>query len=579
MTNINRAMPALLVLLAAFGCGDPQPAAPAAEFAETIYTNARVYTVDADNSRQQAFALRDGRYIAVGGNEAVLALQGPATTVVDLNDRFVMPGIQDTHLHPLDGGIKNKFECSFDTALSTTEIVAKVAECVDAADDSQLWIRGGQWSTDLLEQSPPPHRALLDAVGGDHAIFLMDWSVHNAWANTKALAIFGIDDATPDPVGGEILRDADGSATGILVDNSAYSARSQIPPYSEDQLDEALAFTVNALRANGVTAFRDAITTKANAQTYARLDTRGALPLRAQLSNPWKSAWSQSHAEELTQIEQSAARATDRIDARFAKIMLDGVPLTYTSAVLEPYEDSPQYGPDHLGELMIEAGQLAEDVAWLDAQQVTIKIHATGDRAVRVALDAIAHARDVNGDNGIQHEISHAEMIHADDLPRFRQLNVAAEMSPILWFPGPAADAIRATLGERADSFWPVKSLLDAGAQVIYGSDWPAVTPNTNPWPGIEAMVTRANPYQDGDAKLAPHEAVDLATALRIFTINGARAGKRDHDTGTIETGKYADFIVLDRDPFEIPVQEISDTRILHTYVAGEEVYRATTEN
>ena len=194
---------------------------------------------------------------------------------------------------------------------------------------------------------------------------------------------------------------------------------------------------------------------------------------------------------------------------------------------------------------------------------------------LRVALDAIAHARTVNGDSGIQHEISHAEMIHPDDIPRFAELNTAAEMCPILWYPGPAVDTMRMTLGERAEQFWPVKSLLDAGAAVIYGSDWPAVVPDTNPWPGIEAMVTRADPYNNTADTLWKEQAVDLATAIRIFTINGAKTGKHADTTGSLEAGKQADFIVLDRNIFEVPIEEVSDVQVLHTYVAGEEVYRA----
>lgn len=543
-----------------------------------IFTNGSVYTVDAENSWQQAFAVNDGAIVAIGDNDDISALAGPDTTVTDLGGRMVMPGIQDMHLHPMDGGIKGRFECVFGADADTLEIIGVVSACVDAAADDEGWIQGGQWNTNILEQDAVPTRQRLDAISKDHPIFLMDWSVHNAWVNTRALEILGITKLTPDPTGGEIVRDANGEATGILLDNAAYNARAQIPDYTGAQKKEALRYSMAQMIGFGVTSFRDAIATTTNQRAYRGLDATGEIPGRAQLSNPWKSAWSGSHDEEIASIANRADNATPRIDTRFAKIMLDGVPLTYTSAVLEPYEPSEQYGDAHFGDLMIEAEQLAEDVAYLDAQGVTIKIHATGDRAVRVALDAIAHARTVNGDSGIQHEISHAEMIHPDDIPRFVELNTAAEMCPILWYPGPAVDTMRITLGERAERFWPVKSLLDAGAEVIYGSDWPAVVPDTNPWPGIEAMVTRADPYNNTADTLWKEQAVDLATAIRIFTINGAKTGKHADTTGSLETGKQADFIVLDRNIFEVPIEEVSDVQVLHTYVAGEEVYRADTK-
>ena len=306
----------LIALLSA--CSSDEPPSLAAE---KIFTNGTIYTVDANNSQHQAMAVSGGVIIAVGSAEEIQALQGEQTEVTDLNGGFVMPGIQDMHVHPMDGGIKGLFECAFGAELSSPEIAEAVSQCVSSAEDASSWIQGGQWGTTILEQGPGVHRSMLDAVSGDHPVFLMDWSVHNAWVNSKALSLLGIDDQTPNPVGGEIVRDADGKATGLLFDNAAYNAMKLIPDYSSEQLQRALSFSMSKIMGFGITSFRDAITNNVNLTAYLALDERGGLPLRVKPSIPWRSAWSKSHEQEIKNIEQHELYASDRIDASFVKIM------------------------------------------------------------------------------------------------------------------------------------------------------------------------------------------------------------------------------------------------------------------
>jgi predicted amidohydrolase YtcJ len=242
--------------------------------------------------------------------------------------------------------------------------------------------------------------------------------------------------------------------------------------------------------------------------------------------------------------------------------------------MLDPYVADEKHGDQFTGNLLHEPEQLKADVVALDAQGLTVKIHATGDRALRVALDAFAAAREANGDSGLHHEVSHAELMHPDDLPRFESLNVTAEMCPVLWYPSPLVAAMEPVIGtERTERFWPVKSLYESGALVIYGSDWPSVALDPSPWPGIEAMITRRDPYGVTGGEMGPNQAVDLETALTILTRNGAVAAKLGDATGSIEVGKAADFIVLDRNLFEIPVEDIGDTQVLLTVVEGKTVY------
>ena len=266
---------------------------------------------------------------------------------------------------------------------------------------------------------------------------------------------------------------------------------------------------------------------------------------------------------------ERAAYASERVATDFAKIMLDGIPPTYTAAMLDPYEPSEAFGDDWTGKLMFAPDVLADDVVALDAKGISVKIHATGDRSARVALDAFEAARAANDDDSVVHEVSHAELIHADDIPRFAELNVAAEMCPILWYPIPGLDW-ESWIGPD-HPIWPVRSLVDAGALVTYGSDWPVV-PTPNPWLGIESMVTRADPAGGGEATLRADQAVDLATALRIFTINSAVANAMGERSGSLEVGKDADFIVLDRNLFEVPIGDVGETRVLYSVVGGEPV-------
>ncbi len=544
--------------------------------AETIYQNGIIYTVDSSNSEHEAFAVTGGKITAIGTNDAVSAYIGPATAVIDLQGRFVMPGIQDMHMHPVDGGIKGKFECAFADTLDAQGIVEVVGDCIAAANPGD-WILGGQWGPGLLLGETEILLELLDSVSPENPVFLMDWALHAAWANSLALAEIGISAKTPDPTGGVIMKRADGQLNGILLDNAAYQARHKIPDYTPEQVADAIAFSLDKMLAHGITSYKDALTTPRNLAGYHALRARGDHRIKIKTSLAWKSAWSRNHQNEVTRINNFAAHQRQNLDTAYAKIMLDGIPPTYTAAVLEPYLPSAEFGDNHYGKLMHQPSVLANDLTELDKLGLTVKIHATGDRSVRVALDAIEQARQRNGDSGLRHEISHAELIHPDDLPRFAALNVAAEMCPILWYPSPAVDAMFLAMGDRARRMWPVRSLVESGALVFYGSDWPSVVPDTNPWPGIESMVTRKDPYDRFAGVYWPEEAVDLATALRIFTVNGAIAGKQGTDTGSLEVGKAADFIILDRNPFAIPADELGNVQALYTYIDGVELWAMKT--
>ena len=566
--NINALKFAGIILLAVMACiGGCSENAPG-----TVYTNGFIYTVNSKQPNAEALAVRDGEIIAVGSNEEVQAQVSDRARVVDLDGRMLMPGIHDMHAHPMEAGEKYNFQCAFPFTFTMDQIVAKLTEC--AADTpAGEWIRGGQWAMELLETDTVPHKDILDAITREHPIYLGDSTVHGAWLNSRALAELGIDEGTPDPRGGVILREPGTmEPTGVLVDNAAYNILDDLPAYSDEQYETALAWAMREMNKVGVTSVKDALTDRRSLKAYRGLDQEGRLTMKVSTSIAWRMHW----IDYENNVKQRADYATENVGTEFIKIMLDGIPPTRTAAMLDPYLPDEEYGDSFTGKLIHSPEQLTEDMVYLDGQGLTVKVHATGDRAVRVTLDAVEAARKANGDSGMMHEISHAELIHPDDLPRFKELNVAAEFSPILWYPSLLVQVMEQVIGEeRANRFWPTKSLLEAGAHVIYGSDWPSVVPDPNPWPGIEAMVTRRDPYGNFPGALWPEQAVDLETAIRIFTINGAAAGKQAHRTGSIEVGKSADFIVLDRNIFQVPVEDISETKVLLTVVSGKEVYSA----
>jgi len=561
-------------MLIAFLCLGMWRAATAAGFADSVYRHGRIYTVDDQRSWAEALAIKDGRLIAVGSDAAVAAHIGPATKLVDLAGRMLMPGIHDMHMHPVEGGFQHQVECTFPFVTPLPEILAKISACAAHKAEGE-WIRGGQWAAETLESSDPPTLAMLDKAAPDNPVFLIDSTFHNAWVNSRALRALAIDAHTPDPKGGVIVRDATSrAATGILFDNAAYFAMKRLPKRSDAEYQAAVQWAVATVNALGVTAMKDALADGYAVRAYAALDRAGKLDMRVATSRPWRATWTENDADEAHNRIHWRDDQTTHVRTGYAKIFVDGIPPTRSAVMLEPYLPDARHGADFKGELQHKQVDLDAALVELDKLGLTVKMHATGDGSARAALDAIAAARKANGNSGLRHELAHAELIAPSDIARFKQLDAVAELSPILWYPSPLVEMMAVVIGrERVEQFWPIKSMLDAGVNMIYGSDWPSVVPTPNPWPGIEAMVTRKDPYGKAAGALAPAQAIPLADALRIFTRNGAQAMRMEKDSGSLEVGKFADFVVLDRNLFEIAPEEISDTQVLQTVFEGRVVF------
>jgi predicted amidohydrolase YtcJ len=543
--------------------------------ADLLLLDGRVYTLTADQPWAEAIAVRDGKILATGSGEEINSYRGEQTRVIDLDGKMVMPGIIDAHVHPAWGGIKEVFQCNFPFTATPDDIAGIISKCVAEQTDSQ-WIIGGQWTSDFFVANPMPSpRLWLDKVSGDKAVILTDDSGHNHWANSRALQLMGIDENSDDPAGGKIGREAGTRTPNGVLEEAFLLVKQSIPEWTSEQHVRGAQYAVETANRFGITGMKDASASPPEVAAFYQLDRAGKLTVNVATALSLDSNGALSDADIAEYVKLREQFESPHVHTNFVKIFLDGVPTaSRTAAVLEPYvplhkDDPPNYGSMHL-----EPEQLAEAVTELDRRGFTVKIHAAGDRSARAALDAIEQARKKNGDSGLRHEIAHAEFISGEDLPRFASLNVVADFSPYIWFPSPITDSIVGAVGEKGNYFWPARDLLDSGAPMLAGSDWPSAVPDMNPWTGMEALITRSDPHGEYPGTLWKEQAISLAEALELFTLSGARALKLEQQTGSLQAGKSADFIVLQDNLFEIPVERISDTKVQMTFFEGELVYR-----
>jgi predicted amidohydrolase YtcJ len=545
--------------------------------ADLAFVNGAVYTVDAARSRAQAVAVKDGRIVAVGSDDIVAEHLGPRTEVFDLDGRMLLPGFQDAHVHPVSGGV-DRLQCDLHDLHSGEDYLLRVKTYAHEHPDRD-WILGGGWSMDVFPGGTPT-KDILDEVVPDRLVFLPNRDGHSTWVNSRALEAAGITATTPDPADGRIERDASGEPSGTLHEGAADLVGRLAPEPTPDEVYEGLLEGQRYLHSLGITAWQDAIVSTDfwmdNYSAYLRAAGNDDLTARVVGSLWWDRERGEDQIDDLLDLRDRGR--SGRFSATTVKIMQDGVCETFTAAVLEPYLDGRGRVTDQRGISFVEPEALKGYVAALDRLGFQVHFHALAERAVREALDAIEAALRANGPSDHRHHLAHIQVVHPDDVPRFRTLRAVANAQPLWAAHEDQMDELTIPfLGEpRWRWQYPFGSLVRAGATLAMGSDWSVSSPN--PLEEIHVAVNRmmppTYPYgNESDEVFLPDERLDLPTSIAAFTMGSAYVNHLDDETGSIEVGKYADLAVVDRDFFAHPVEEIANAQVDATFVEGIPVY------
>lgn len=542
-----------------------------------VVVNGNIYTSDPGQEWAQAFAVSGGKVVAVGNDTDIRALSSPETSIIDLEGRFAMPGLVDVHTHLGLGGRQLAFELPIVPTDSVLQITEKVRDWAETLEPGE-WVVGGIIGSTVMDDITAEHLDVLDEAAAGHPVLLRDDSMHNRWVNTRALEIMGVTADSPNPEGGTYVKNAAGVLTGVLHELAGGLAEEAVAAAIDDPASrnaEAMKTAIRTLNSYGITSAQDAATMDYALEALQQLDEQGELTANVVASMPSRTFIEPGiTGTELYEIGRKHRSAHLRPD--FSKYVLDGVPMTRTSAMIHPYRCNHQSeDPEYTGEPLWELDELVSSLENLVDRGLHAKLHATGDASVRRVLDAVERVRATRGDDPIFH-IAHVEYIDDVDIERFAKLGVVPDASPYLWFPSVIQESIAKQIpSETFNKSWPLRDLFEDGALVSGGSDWPCAAPTPDPWTGLATMVTRRNPETSVDGMLNPGQAVKIDQAVAAFTRNPAAAMGLKEVTGMLRPGLSADFIVLDRNIFAADASTLHTTKVLSTYFEGRLVYEA----
>lgn len=535
------------------------------EKADSVYLNGNIYTVDGKFSKVKAMAIKGQKLIYVGNKGQAKKYIGPKTKVIDLKGKTVIPGLNDGHLHFPGMGINSLQINGFNK--TKEEILNLVKEEVSRRAPGE-WILGRGWNHELWPDKKFPTKEELDAVAPNHPVVLERVDGHSVWVNSKALEIGGITKNTPDPQGGEIIRDANGEPTGVLIDTAEIPVTSKIPPYSSERIEEGMIKAQEQLFINGITSATDAGTHLSYINDMKNLYQKGDLKVRlnVMVANGQGGATGES-LEYYYKNGPEIGLFGDRLTVRSLKLVGDGSLGSRSAALLEDYSDRPghkgnyRFTDEELYRLVKEARKYGWQVA----------THAIGDGAILQVLNT--YERVLKEDPQLDHRwrIEHFQVANADEIRRIAELGIIPSMQPVhaTSDKNMAEDRVGP---ERIKYSYAWRKVIDAGSHIIGGSDAPVEL--VNPFHGLYAAVTRMDRDGNPEGGWYSEESMTREEALRAFTIWAAEGSFEEKIKGSLEAGKLADFIVIDRDPMECPEEQLKDITVLTTVVGGEVVYK-----
>ncbi len=524
--------------------------------ADLILINGKIYTLKPDQPWANSCAIKDGKFIAVGEKRSMQNLKGKATEIIDLKDRFVLPGFNDAHVHFSDGGFY-LLGIDLRDAKDETEFMERIEDYA-AKLDSSTWILGGNWDHEAWPSKKHPTKALIDEATKNNPVFVHRLDGHIALANSQALKLAGITKDTPNPQGGEITKDPlTGEPTGILKDAAQSLVGAVIPAPSKEQLKQAIKTAIQHANSLGLTSIQDN-SSAADLEVYQELLKEGELTLRI---NAWRGCY---HYKEFESIGILPPFGNDMLRIGTMKVFVDGSMGAGTALFYQPYSDDsttsgiPIYPEDQLYEL----------IKSIDKADLQIAAHAIGDKANTWILNAFEKAYQENGWRDARHRIEHAQVVLPEDIKRYQELGIIASIQP-----SHCIDDMRwaeKRIGDRVKNSYLFNSFVKAGVKIAFGTDW-TVEP-LNPMLGLYAAVTREFP-EGGPEGWFPDEKITMEQAIEFYTLGSAYAEFQEHQKGSIKIGKLADLVVLDKNLFEIEPKEILETKVDLTILGGKVVF------
>ncbi|MDO4553485.1 MAG: amidohydrolase, partial [Bacillota bacterium] len=573
-----------LVLSAFTGCGGTggdEEAVDTAEAADTVYTNGKVYTVDAENTVAQAVAVKDGVIAFVGSDEDAQAYIGEATEVVDLNGKIMMPGLIDTHVHRSGTALTELYDIYLYESITKEQTLEDIRAFIEANPDLEVYWGAG-YTVGMAGDPKGPKAEWLDEICDDKPIILKSNDGHNLWLNSIALEMNGITPETEPPTGGTVHVDPiTGELWGSLTDAGSLVTMTQT--YEDWQITESIDYFQEYMHAWGYTSIMSISDTYV--ESFAELESNGELTMRVNAGLRMNPGELEPQIEALNQLRDTYN--SDLINITTAKFFADGVIEGMTGWLLEPYAETSGMPEGYVSEPYWEQDMLNQFFAACMENGYQIHIHSIGDASTKSMLDGFEYAVGELGEGDYRNVLTHLQVVRDEDKVRMGELDIIGSLQPFWHFKEPEwweyVDLI--ALGEeRAWTEYPAKSLQDQGVLLTFSGDHP-VSPVNNPFWAIEAAVTRNlnNPdyygveditdMDDPTWLLNPDERVDVLTALQAYTINGAFQLFREDSIGSLEVGKFADLIVVDQDIFEIDPIRIDSTQVLATVFNGQVVY------